>query len=216
MIAKFLGNPADSDLPSFIQMGRDRLSSAAVGPATWGRPISRSLSRPRWPACRPSPPLSRQPTPQRRRSDLLRFVEEGFGRTSRPTRAAALARLAKEKSERLLKAKGVFDINKEWDELPRPLRRHRLRQELPDGPAADRGRRAVRGGRPGQLRHPLRQLRRPQGAAAELDRGWAGLLQDLQDRGLLQDTLVVWMGEVGRTPVINNRAGRDHWIQAGP
>jgi uncharacterized protein (DUF1501 family) len=28
----------------------------------------------------------------------------------------------------------------------------------------------------------------------------------------LQDTLVVWMGEVGRTPMINNRAGRDHFI----
>jgi hypothetical protein len=31
---------------------------------------------------------------------------------------------------------------------------------------------------------------------------------------LLQDTLVVWMGEVGRTPYINNRAGRDHYIRA--
>ena len=46
-----------------------------------------------------------------------------------------------------------------------------------------------------------------------VDRGWSGLLQDLQERGLLQDTLVVWMGEVGRTPVINSRAGRHHWLQ---
>jgi uncharacterized protein (DUF1501 family) len=30
----------------------------------------------------------------------------------------------------------------------------------------------------------------------------------------LKDTLVVWMGEVGRTPYINNRAGRDHYIRA--
>ena len=35
-----------------------------------------------------------------------------------------------------------------------------------------------------------------------------------EERGLLQDTLVVWMGEVGRTPYINNRAGRDHYIRA--
>ena len=47
-----------------------------------------------------------------------------------------------------------------------------------------------------------------------LDPAWSGLLTDLQERNLLQDTLVVWMGEVGRTPYINNRAGRDHFIRA--
>jgi len=38
-------------------------------------------------------------------------------------------------------------------------------------------------------------------------------LNDLDDRGLLQDTLVVWMGEFGRTPKINENASRDHWPQ---
>ena len=47
-----------------------------------------------------------------------------------------------------------------------------------------------------------------------LDPAWSSLLIDLEERGLLQDTLVVWMGEVGRTPYINNRAGRDHYIRA--
>jgi hypothetical protein len=37
------------------------------------------------------------------------------------------------------------------------------------------------------------------------------LLDDLDSRGLLNDTLVVWMGEFGRTPRINDKAGRDHW-----
>jgi uncharacterized protein (DUF1501 family) len=37
------------------------------------------------------------------------------------------------------------------------------------------------------------------------------LLDDLNGRGLLDDTLVLWMGEFGRTPKINNRGGRDHW-----
>ncbi len=37
------------------------------------------------------------------------------------------------------------------------------------------------------------------------------LLRDLEDRGLLQETLVIWMGEFGRTPKINDKAGRDHW-----
>jgi hypothetical protein len=43
------------------------------------------------------------------------------------------------------------------------------------------------------------------------DRAFASLLADLADRGMLQDTLVVWMGEFGRTPRINAHGGRDHW-----
>jgi hypothetical protein len=39
------------------------------------------------------------------------------------------------------------------------------------------------------------------------------LLNDLDDRGLLDTTLVVWVGEFGRSPRINNLAGRDHWPQ---
>jgi uncharacterized protein (DUF1501 family) len=39
------------------------------------------------------------------------------------------------------------------------------------------------------------------------------LLEDLEERGLLDETLVIWMGEFGRTPRINKLAGRDHWPQ---
>jgi hypothetical protein len=43
------------------------------------------------------------------------------------------------------------------------------------------------------------------------DRAMTALLQDLCERGLLDSTLVVWMGEFGRTPKINKAVGRDHW-----
>jgi hypothetical protein len=43
------------------------------------------------------------------------------------------------------------------------------------------------------------------------DQAVATLLEDLSTRGLLEDTLVICMGEFGRTPRINNKAGRDHW-----
>jgi len=43
------------------------------------------------------------------------------------------------------------------------------------------------------------------------DRGVSALLEDLESRGMLDETLVVWMGEMGRTPLINKGAGRDHW-----
>lgn len=45
-----------------------------------------------------------------------------------------------------------------------------------------------------------------------LDRALATLLDDLETRGLLEDTLVVCLSEMGRTPKINGRAGRDHWV----
>lgn len=43
------------------------------------------------------------------------------------------------------------------------------------------------------------------------DRGLSALLEDLHGRGLLDETLVVWMSEMGRTPRLNKGAGRDHW-----
>ncbi len=47
--------------------------------------------------------------------------------------------------------------------------------------------------------------------AGEVDPATATLLQDLRDRGLLEHTVVVWMGEFGRTPKVNPREGRDHY-----
>jgi hypothetical protein len=44
-----------------------------------------------------------------------------------------------------------------------------------------------------------------------LDTALSALLDDLHGRGLLDDTLIVWMGEFGRTPRINRQGGRDHW-----
>lgn len=56
----------------------------------------------------------------------------------------------------------------------------------------------------------------------EIDKPMAGLLADLKRRGLLEDTLVVWGGEFGRTPVAQGRDGRDHnpegwtmWLAGG-
>ncbi|MGZ0167816.1 MAG: DUF1501 domain-containing protein [Planctomycetales bacterium] len=46
------------------------------------------------------------------------------------------------------------------------------------------------------------------------DRAVGVLIQDLAERGMLDDTLVITAGEFGRTPTINGNAGRDHWPQA--
>ena len=50
--------------------------------------------------------------------------------------------------------------------------------------------------------------------SADLDAGWSTLMTELKDRGLLESTTIIWMGEFGRTPKINGAAGRDHFPQA--
>lgn len=58
--------------------------------------------------------------------------------------------------------------------------------------------------------HPiLKDTKLPQ-----LDRAMSALVEDLAERELLQDTVVIWMGEFGRTPRINQDAGRDHFARA--
>jgi len=49
------------------------------------------------------------------------------------------------------------------------------------------------------------------GRAQQMDQGIAALINDLEERGMLDDTLVVITGEFGRTPKINAKGGRDHW-----
>jgi uncharacterized protein (DUF1501 family) len=47
-----------------------------------------------------------------------------------------------------------------------------------------------------------------------MDQAFAGLVQDLDERGMLDDTLVINTGEFGRTPRVNKDGGRDHWPNA--
>ena len=50
--------------------------------------------------------------------------------------------------------------------------------------------------------------------AGQVDQPFAQLIADLKQRGLFDSTVIMWMGEFGRTPIINPRGGRDHFPQA--
>ena len=50
----------------------------------------------------------------------------------------------------------------------------------------------------------------------EIDRPWAALIDDLRSSGLWDETVLVWMGEFGRTPQINGNTGRDHFPAVTP
>src|SRR5262245_23809538 len=54
----------------------------------------------------------------------------------------------------------------------------------------------------------------PQAKLPIIDRAMSALVEDLTQRGLLQDTAIIWMGEFSRTPRINGNTGRDHWARA--
>jgi hypothetical protein len=55
---------------------------------------------------------------------------------------------------------------------------------------------------------------RTKALSTEADIGMSALIEDLQQRGLLDSTLVIWMGEFGRTPQITSGGGRNHWARA--
>ncbi|MFO0965002.1 MAG: DUF1501 domain-containing protein [Gemmataceae bacterium] len=70
--------------------------------------------------------------------------------------------------------------------------------------------------RRGSLRRLGPALSQPRAACHPWPRRWIApfrLLDDLQDRGLLDETLVVWMGEFGRAPLIEREGGRGHWAR---
>jgi uncharacterized protein (DUF1501 family) len=50
--------------------------------------------------------------------------------------------------------------------------------------------------------------------AGQVDQPFAQLIADLKQRGMLDSTVIMWMGEFGRTPIINPRGGRDHYPRA--
>ena len=93
-----------------------------------------------------------------RRHELRSFVEDRFTAETQ-SEVAQMHREAYEGARRLQKARDAFKIDAEWAEVPRPVRRQRVRQALPAGPAARRSRRGLRRGRAVELRRARRQLR---------------------------------------------------------
>src|SRR5262249_30655693 len=153
----------------------------------------------------------------RARLDLLRQADAGFRQNDPDHTIAAVDRFY-EKAYDIVnspEAQRAFDLGKEPDGLRDDYGRNSLGQGcLLARRLIEAGTRFVtisRGGwdTHGQNFKQLREQRLP-----ELDTAFATLLKDLDERGLLKDTLVVWMGEFGRTPKINKNAGRDHWSRA--
>lgn len=212
MVAKYLGKPGSS-LPSFIQFATGGQSGPNSGSGYLGpkyQPFRMSVDR--------APAYTTGylgEEEQQRRRELYQFVHEQFTEDRHADSFQAYQE-AKESAWRLMDVRQIFDLDKEWKKAKD------LYGDTEFGKRCLLARRFVEEGVPfvevdnggggwdthGENFDGHKRLIPP------MDKGWAGLLIDLEQRGLLKDTLVIWQGEFGRTPNINNRIGRDHYARA--
>lgn len=151
------------------------------------------------------------------RRKLLAGVEGLQKRQSNKTRAGMMSTYY-EKAYDLItspEAKAAFDLRSE----PESLRKSYGHTSL--GQSALLARRIVEAG--GRLvgidhgswdSHTYNFRTHKEDLIPDADQAFSALVTDLEERGLLDETLVVMMGEMGRTPRINQSAGRDHWSMA--
>jgi hypothetical protein len=150
------------------------------------------------------------------RVSVLDQLEQGFARTYKST-APAAHRSTFRRAVQLMhsdKAK-AFDLSLE------PVASRRRYGEGAYGQACLLARRLVEAG-VAFVELPLRNWDTHEKKVAddalklmtEVDNGMSALLEDLKERGLLDSTLIIWMGEFGRTPRINRNSGRDHWARS--
>jgi uncharacterized protein (DUF1501 family) len=210
-VADHIGNAA-SELPSFVQIG-GRLPQSGGGGflgIDYNPLILQSASR---------PPQDTKPTvdPARyaRRLKLLESMQGDFAAAGGAQVVADQQKLMQRASDMIHSPKmEAFDLERE----PAKLREAYGEGEFAAGcmmarRLVERGVTFVEVGSRGWDTHQdnfakVREL------CGGVDQGAAQLIADLKSRGMLEKTLVVWMGEFGRTPQINPRGGRDHFPRA--
>lgn len=208
MIAKYCEN-SNNDLPSFIKMGSPGCTAGSgyLGPQYEPFTLDTDGKLPSF--ANPSVPQEVQD----RRGELLKFMEDQHAKNhfARPFSSHREAEL---RTVRLMRARKTFDVANDWG------RARERYGNSPFGRGCFTALKLVEAGVPfveiGQDGYDSHNDNFPVHKAnmGVLDPAWSSLLQDLQDRGLLQDTLVVWTSEFGRTPAINAQAGRDHFGRA--
>jgi hypothetical protein len=208
MIAKYCGNP-ESDLPSFVKIGSQSgvYGAGYLGPQYEPFVVTEDGKVPSF----VNPSVSAEI--QGRRGDLLHFMEQRFAEQHSGEPFAA-HRTAELRTIRLMRARQTFDVSAEWEKA-----RDRY-GDSPFGRGCFTAMKLVEAGvsfvEVAQGNHDTHSDNFPVSKAlySAMDPAWGSLLDDLTQRGLLQDTLVVWTSEFGRTPAINVRAGRDHFGRA--
>jgi hypothetical protein len=158
-------------------------------------------------------PEAMKPAAVQRRQSLLAAVDTLAKNIEGNDQLATYDEFQRRAAEMVLspEAQSAFDINAESEETRDLYGRHEFGQScLLARRLVERGVRFVTINNGGWDHHAKiwdgLEKKLPQ-----FDTAYSGLIHDLDRRGLLEDTLVVCMGEFGRTPKVNKDAGRDHW-----
>jgi hypothetical protein len=233
-ISKALGAD-EAELPNFISIAPQvGLSSAAYGPGFLGPrhgplTVGSSAPIPTQPAAGSVATLGvddlRNPTVNRRqedaRLDLWRTLQSDFLATHGSASPKA-QNTVYERAVRMMRSEAAqaFDLAGESDKVKKAygpgqfgqgclMARRLIERGVPFIEIALRG----SGGVLGWDTHQ-QNFDRVKTLSAELDAGWSALMTELRERGLLESTTIIWLGEFGRTPTINPSGGRDHFPRA--
>ena len=211
IVAKQNGNPT-SDLPSFVRIGaRGRRSPGAGLLGVEHDPFN--ITDPRR-----APDNTAVPTAEsryRRRLGLLSKLESEYEQSGGEKQVGDHRKLYEKASQLVLSPRmNAFDVAREPD---------RVRESYGDSQFASgclMARRLIEAGvtfvevHAGNWDTHQDNFNRSKELCGQIDQPYAALIRDLRGRGLLDRTLIVWMGEFGRTPRINPRGGRDHYPRA--
>jgi hypothetical protein len=210
-VAEQIGNAA-SELPSFVQIG-GRLANAGGGGLLgidYDPLVLQSAEK---------PPQDTTPTVDAdryaRRLRLLKSMQGDFASAGGAAVVADQAKLVKRASDMIHSPKmEAFDLDREPQ---------KLREQYGEGEFAascmmarrlvERGVTFVEVSHKGWDTHQD-NFDKVRDLCGQIVQPAAQLIADLKQRGMLEKTLVIWMGEFGRTPQINPRAGRDHFPRA--
>jgi hypothetical protein len=236
LLAKELG-AEDAVLPPYVSIAPDRgVNPAAFGPGFLGPPYAPLVvggrgvgpGQGRFDYERAlqvedlEPPHDVLPAHRDARLELLRAMEGEFVR-QHPSLPSKSHQSAYERAARLMRTVSAkaFRLEEEKDSLRDAygrnlfgqgclLARRLVEQGVPFVEVTLGG---LNGGTFGWDTH-VQNFDSVKGLCGVLDPAWATLMEDLKQRGLLDTTLIVWMGEFGRTPQINPQQGRDHFPNA--
>jgi uncharacterized protein (DUF1501 family) len=219
MCAKELGDP-DHDLPGYVTVspggGVGNFGAGFLGPQYAPMAVSGISDNPTARAnltidyLKPEQPVAATDQDMRRKllTELQGDFQKRYGGSATAAHAAAYR-----KAQRMIdtQARGAFRLEEETAKLRDSYGRSRF------GQGCLLARRLVERGVPfvevtldGWDTHQ-NNFEMVKTLSGTLDPAFATLLADLKDRGMLASTLAVWMGEFGRTPLINRTAGRDHF-----
>jgi hypothetical protein len=210
-VAQQIGTPG-FDIPSFVRIG-GRSADAGGGGFLGVDYDPFVLQNPE------AKPENTQPATRDERYDrrlaMLKEVEADFGRIEGTDLVADHQKLINKSSTMIQSPRmAAFDLSKESDKMRDAYGRTKF------GAGCLLARRLVESGvtfvevnQEGWDTHDD-NFNRVANNNGNIDQPMAQLVSDLKQRGMLDRTLVVWMGEFGRTPRINARSGRDHYPRA--